>query len=810
MKKILIALFLFSAATAFGANRELFSYSLPKGNSGLRLAWRNDTSESWKSIGRNFNLLKSDFGPWGSHKKMLSPKLFRNRLDGQWICIWTPDPEGGVTAMATSPDLIKWLPQRYFVSSSDLPRDIFPDAPLRHDSITVDSIKVGGYIHSVDSLTIENLLAYVEKKEQLAEKYSERCSEDSKRFAGLKPLDLRVTPLLSEAYPISDKLIGVFFEDLSYAADGGLYAELIRNRDFEFNGSDHQGWDSMTGWESKGNGKPEIMTLNPLHANNPHYISITSEDGSLSLSNNGFDGIPLTRDDKYNLSFYARSPKGNTLMLTLEDANGNKYAKATVKVKSDKWRFYSVDLKPSVSCNSAVLRITPGKGSVDLDMVSLFPAKTFKNRRNGLRKDLAETIQALNPRFVRFPGGCVAHGDGVDNIYDWKGSIGQLYERKPLRNIWNYHQTRGLGYYEYFQFCEDIGAEPLPVVAAGVPCQNSASPSHHSVDKVTSLGQQNGVPMEEMDSYIQDILDLIEYANGDIKTKWGRRRAMAGHPKPFNLKYIGIGNEDMITEVFESRFRMIYDAVREKYPDITVIGTVGPFYEGTDYERGWELADQLQIPIVDEHYYVDPGWLVNNRDFYDKYRRGGTKVYLGEWAAHLPGRPNNVETALAEALYLTDIERNGDVVEMTSYAPLLAKRDHTNWNPDLIYFDNLSVSPTVDYYVQKIFGNNSGNTYIPVSIEGENTGADIMKRIGISIVKDDKDNLILKMVNMLPVETSIRLDTESSGIVPGEYTAIVLNGAPDSKVAVPVETVVSLPDITLQPYSFTTVRIEHK
>lgn len=373
----------------------------------------------------------------------------------------------------------------------------------------------------------------------------------------------------------------------------------------------------------------------------------------------------------------------------------------------------------------------------------------------------------LHPRFVRFPGGCVAHGNGIDNIYRWKNSVGPLEARKPMGNLWGYHQTLGLGYFEYFQFCEDIGAEPLPVLAAGVPCQNSAC----IPGKPLSGGQQGGIPMEEMGAYVQDILDLIEYANGDPKkSKWAKMRAEAGHPEPFNLKYVGIGNEDLITPVFEERFEMIFKAVKEKYPEITVIGTVGPFYEGTDYEAGWKFATRLNVPMVDEHYYNTPGWFINNQDYYDRYDRAKPKVYLGEYAAHLPGRPNNIETALAEALYLTSVERNGDIVSMTSYAPLLAKEGHTQWNPDLIYFNNREVKPTVGYYTQLLYGQNSGDSYLPADRKIDNPRQDVQKRIGTSVVRDSKTgDWIVKLVNLLPVPVKAKVE----GLTPVENGKVV-------------------------------------
>ena len=417
--------------------------------------------------------------------------------------------------------------------------------------------------------------------------------------------------------------------------------------------------------------------------------------------------------------------------------------------------------------------------------------------------------------FVRFPGGCLAHGDGVDNIYHWKETIGPLEARKPAANIWRYHQTRGLGYFEYFQFCEDIGAEPLPVVAAGVPCQNSGigGPSHHSKDIVTSLGQQGGIPMEEMGQYVQDVLDLIEYANGDAKTtRWGRERAKAGHPEPFNLKYIGLGNEDLISRVFTERFTMIYEAIREKYPEITVIGTTGPFSEGTDYEEGWALADRLKLPMVDEHNYNTPGWFIYNQDYYDHYGRTKSKVYLGEYAAHAPGRPSNIETALAAALFLTSVERNGDVVSMTSYAPLLAKEGHTQWRPDLIYFNNTEVKPTVDYYVQKMYGQNAGSEYLPSTLTVDNRSHDVRSRVGVSVVKDgESGDLVVKLVNLLPMAVKADVEIPSLAGRQAEGQRTVLSGRPSDTDAVPVESTMEIGEkfpYEMSAYSFTVIRIK--
>ena len=403
---------------------------------------------------------------------------------------------------------------------------------------------------------------------------------------------------------------------------------------------------------------------------------------------------------------------------------------------------------------------------------------------------------------MRFPGGCLAHGDGVHNIYNWKETIGPLESRKPQRNLWGYHQTKGLGYYEFFQFCEDIQAEPVPVIAAGVCCQNSRG------------GGQQGVAMCDMDAFIQDILDLVEYANGDASSKWGRMRAEAGHPEPFRLKYIGIGNEDQITDAFEERFTMIYEALKAKHPEITVIGTAGPFNEGTDYEEGWEIVDRLQVPMVDEHYYQTPGWFLNNQHFYDSYDRQGAKVYLGEYAAHLPGRPNNLEVSLAEAAYMTSLERNGDIVGMASYAPLLAKEGHTQWNPDLIYFNNREVKPTVNYYVQQMYGLNAGDEYLPATVRLSDPSGDIAKRLPVSVVKDSKTgDLIVKLVNILPAATRTNIRLDGVAVADTHAVKTVLSGALEDTDLKPQTLDCQVGQVftcELPAYSFTVIRIKIK
>ena len=799
----------------------LFSYAHADGQSGLRFAWSPD-GRKWLPVADGYDYVKCDFGPWGSEKKMFSPRLMQDAADGSWHCIWTATRSGEVLAHAASPDLLKWGAQSYFTKEERRNYELSSPLPTMEMSVMLNGKKEVGWKQRVPYGTVERLVRYADHKKYRQQLYGERAEEDQVRFAGLKPLKATIQVDASRGKSISDHLIGIFFEDINYAADGGLYAELVQNRDFEYSSKDgsRQGWDANYAWSVDGQGSMEIATEHPVHENNPHYAVLDIRQVGASLLNDGYDGITLKKGEKYDFSCFARiagENKGGKVVVCLLDQAGNEVGKTLVKVSSKSWKKLKGVLTVQEDVRAAKLALRPEvSGTYHFDMVSLFPQNTFKGRKNGLRADLAQVLADLHPRFVRFPGGCVAHGDGIDNIYDWKGSIGPLEARKPLRNLWGYHQTRGLGYFEYFQFCEDIGAEPVPVLAAGVPCQNSGTCSHHSKDEIGCKGQQGGIPMDEMPAYIQDVLDLIEYANGDTrKTEWGRRRAEAGHPKPFNLKYIGIGNEDLITEVFEERFTMIYKAVREKYPEVTVIGTVGPFYEGTDYDEGWKLATRLGVPMVDEHYYVAPGWFIHNQDYYDRYDRNKSKVYLGEYAAHLPGRPSNLETALSEALYLTAVERNADVVSMTSYAPLLAKEGHTQWRPDLIYFNNEEVKPTVGYYTQQMYGQNAGNEYFDSTIKLDSRRDDVKKRVGVSVVKDSvSGDFIVKLVNMLPVEVSAKIELEGVTFVNPTAQKTVLTGSPKDEKVIPIKEDMEVQGqgfaYTLPSYSFTVIRVGQK
>jgi alpha-L-arabinofuranosidase len=825
----------------------LFSY----GTNGLRFAWSLD-KEKWTSIGSGYVFVKSDYGRWGSEKRMIAPYLIQGR-SGEWQCVWGLNDYTLQFAHANSKDLVNWGPQSYpYVTQSknvlrplisyDKAADnyaiFYTDANLQYFKTTTKDFKtysavsavpaslynnqtlliligkdtVAGQLHRVAWAVVDKLIRTWELQQYKSKQNSETTKEDSIRFAGLKLVNATIVLQPQKAKAISKMLTGVFFEDLNYAADGGLYAELIQNRGFEYQPKDKsfrdKNWNSKYAWSVKGgNAKFIIDSLAPIHAHNSHYAVLDVNGQGASLVNSGFDGIAVKKGEGYHFSAFIKLIQGvkGGLEVKLVSEKVGVLARARLSNFSSAWKTAKATLTPSSDAADAHLELQPlSAGTIAFDMVSLFPQKTFKGRNNGLRADLAQAIGDIHPKFVRFPGGCLAHGDGIQNIYKWKNSIGPLEARTPDRNLWGYHQSMGLGYFEYFQFCEDIGAEPVPVVAAGVPCQNSSTGGG---------GQQGGIPMSEMRQYTQDVLDLIEYANGSVHSTWGKKRAEAGHPKPFNLKYIGIGNEDLITEVFRERFEMIYKAVEIAHPEITVIGTAGPFFEGTDYEEGWKIATELKVPIIDEHYYQSPGWFINNQDFYDRYDRAKSKVYLGEYAASLPGgNKTNWETSLSEALYLTSLERNGDVVSMASYAPLIAKEGHTQWNPDLVYFNNTEVKPTTGYHIQKLYGQNAGDQYIPVSINLDNSQENISKRIAYSVVRDSKTNdVFIKLVNMLPVTVNMVIELNDIKKSVAKATKTVLSGNPSDKVVRPVVSEIMLTAgtaIELPAYSFTVLKIK--
>ena len=551
---------------------------------------------------------------------------------------------------------------------------------------------------------------------------------------------------------ISDELIGIFFEDISSAADGGLYAELIQNGGFEFNANERDGWGPATAWKvirpghSLGYIQPKVTgTLSPfytgttlmgLHVERVKEFKDYKGWKGFGLQNDGFGGIVVKAGAKYDFSMtmFNQDEQDKQVRVSLVEPQGwgkdpKLLADTVITIPATNslstssegmgLTSYTATLTPNADCKKAALQILVlNVGDVYLDNVSLMPQDTYKG--HGLRKDLAQALADLHPRFMRFPGGCVVHGggDGFWDTYRWKNTIGPRYERKQLKNTWGYHQSMGLGYYEYFQFCEDLGMQPVPILPCGVNCQGANGGWNMWPEQA-----QDACPMEQMDMWVQDALDLIEWANGDPATSaWAKKRAEQGHPAPFGLKYLGLGNEEKISPEFAERFRYIYKKVKEAHPEIVIVGTAGPgSHPGNpDYEEGWKLADELGMPIIDEHYYEPNKYYLESRQ-YDQYPRDRkTKVYLGEYAA----KDKKLIDALAEGLYLLHVERNGDVVCMTSYAPLFAKKDATNWNPDLIYFDNERAYLTCSYYVQQMFGQSSGQYYYGdcVTFEGDPVG----------------------------------------------------------------------------------------
>ena len=506
-------------------------------------------------------------------------------------------------------------------------------------------------------------------------------------------------------------LFGIFFEDLNHAADGGLYAELVQNRSFEFDPIDHPDYHAFTAWEKveRGRGRAELTVeeSKPFSERNKHYavIEILSEGDGVGILNEGFNsGIPVKQGEAYTFSFYARRDASFDVpvRITVEGVDGTVHAAAEIAVASNEWRKYEAVLTANATDVSSRLAIvTKGSGRLYLDMVSLFPLKTFRNRPNGMREDIAALIADLKPKFMRFPGGCLVHDgslnpDDRNSMYRWKNTIGEVEQRPARRNNWSYNQTLGLGYYEYFLFCEDIGAKPIPILPAGY------DPHHKRI-----------VPLDELQPWIDDALDLIEFACGDAYTVWGGIRAGLGHPEPFGLEYIGIGNEE-VGEPFFERYAYFHRAIKEKYPDMKIINSSGPFAAGGEYERGWKSARDNGSDLVDEHYYQSPEWFLANYDRYNHFKADEPKVFLGEYASW----GNTYYNALVEAAFMTGLERNAHAVGLACYAPMLCNVDYVNWKPDMIWFNNHEVYGTANYYVQQLFMHHQGDHLLKIESDG--------------------------------------------------------------------------------------------
>jgi alpha-L-arabinofuranosidase len=583
---------------------------------------------------------------------------------------------------------------------------------------------------------------------------------------------------------IPETFYGAFFEDINYSADGGLYAELIQNRSFEYDpalaspdisvGEINQHADAVMrtmgkltplyAWRETSGCEIVVCNEKPLNADNTHYLEIRSKpESQIAILNSGYDGIPVKQGKKYNFSFFARrdGQLDAPITISLVTPKGDVAGQATIKAVTKDWAKYEAVLEATRSLPDAQLRIeTKGGDKVCLDMVSLMPQETFKGRANGLRPDLAQAIAGLKPKFFRFPGGCVVHGKSISNAYRWEDTVGPLEARKPKWNRWGYHQSYGLGYYEYFQFCEDVGAEPLPCLPMGV------TPD-------AAKGVKKIVPMEQMQEWVDSALNLIEFANGPVDSKWGALRASMGHPAPFGLKYISIGNEEGLWPEVKERYVLFHKAIRAKYPDMKIIASLGPGSDNADWYR---FADEAGADLGDEHYYRKPEWFFDNATRFDTYPKGKTKIFIGEYAS----LGNTLLNAVAEAAYLTGAERNGDFVEMTCYAPLLAKYNYTQWGADLIFFDNQRFVLTPNYHMLAMFGNNKGDVHLKSEIQAPGTE----RLYASSAIETKTGDLIIKLVNGGAEAVDLAVDVQGAQQLAKEGTLTTLSGgAGDSNTA---------------------------
>jgi alpha-L-arabinofuranosidase len=554
---------------------------------------------------------------------------------------------------------------------------------------------------------------------------------------------------------IQPTMYGLFFEDINYGADGGLYAEMIKNRSFEFP-------QNFMGWTTFGNVK--LMNDGPFDRN-PHYVRLGDPGHAhkrTGIENEGFFGVTVKKDAEYRFSVWAR---GENQKIRVEIINNSSMGESQVLVansldiNSKNWKQYELILKAPVTEAKAHLRIfLASPGAVDLEHVSLFPVDTWKGRKNGLRKDLVEALRDIKPGVFRFPGGCIVEGTDLDTRYNWKNTVGPVENRPLNENRWHYtfphrffpdyFQTYGLGFYEFFLLSEEIGAEPLPVLSCGLACQfqNESEDAHV---KVCDLG-----------SYIQDALDLIEFANGDVNTEWGKLRAEMGHPEPFNLKFIGIGNEQWGPE-YPEHLKPFVDAIRKAYPDMNVIGSSGPNSEGEQFDYLWPEMAKLKVDLVDEHFYRPEAWFLKEGMRYDKYDRKGPKVFAGEYACHGRGKKwNHFNAALMEAAFMTNIERNADIVHMATYAPLFAHVEGWQWRPDMIWFDNLKSVRTCSYYVQQLYSHNKGTNVVPLTMDKKPVGGqEGQDGLFASAVWDNETKeYIVKVINTSDKAQPITLD----------------------------------------------------
>ena len=616
-------------------------------------------------------------------------------------------------------------------------------------------------------------------------------------------------------------LFGLFFEDINFGADGGLYPERVKNRSFEFP-DPLMGWKQIDGAASKGT----LYVLDQgsvKNVPNSHYLrlKVAAAGNGFGIMNEGFRGIGVEKGAEYTFSINTRRVgEGRVagLRVELQDADGKSLGQTKVSGLTSEWKKYTSTIRATATDAKARLNIlTDESGTLDIDAISLFPKDTWKNRENGLRSDLVKLLGDMKPGFLRFPGGCIVEGSHLERRYQWKTTVGDLNDRNLLINRWNYefkhrpapdyYQSFGLGFYEYFLLSEDIGAEPLPILNCGMACQFNTSEL---------------VPLEDLDHYIQDALDLIEFANAPVNTAWGKKRAAMGHPAPFNLKMIGVGNEQWGPQYIE-RYEMFAKVLKEKYPEISLITSAGPAPDGERFDFLWKELRALKADLVDEHYYMAPTWFRDNVGRYDNYPRTGPKVFAGEYAAQSvgiasPDNRNNWECALSEAAFVTGLERNADVVAMSSYAPLFGHVEAWQWTPNMIWFDNLKSYGTPNYYVQKSFSVNRGTTILPVLIDGSNKNG--QGNIFTSASLDSSTGeVILKVVNPALSSREVRINLAGAKGIKKTGKSFVL-ASPDLKAenslkeplkVAPVEQQFAVPAdefaYTLAPSSLTVLRI---
>jgi alpha-L-arabinofuranosidase len=637
----------------------------------------------------------------------------------------------------------------------------------------------------------------------------------SSAYPQSSPIIVKVDEVKAEVQPT---MWGVFFEDINLGADGGLYAELVKNRSFEF-------FRPLMGWAVKQKHEGDVLVLNRKeeNSNNPRFIRINAHNASkeeLNLVNEGFRGMGIKKGLRYDFSVMYRQQKtGTKLHVELIDST-KKIIGDTVLIpmnNDSNWHKQSVSFHATATEPKAKMRLWfEGDGVIDLDFISLFPSDTWRNRPGGLRADMVQLLADMKPGFIRFPGGCIVEGFDLSQRYQWKKTIGPVENRQLIINRWNfefahrptpdYFQSFGLGFFEYFQLAEDVDAEPLPILNCGMACQfNSAEL----------------VPLDELDPYVQDALDLIEFANGDVTTKWGKVRADMGHPAPFHLKMMGVGNENWGPQYLE-RLAIFTKAIKEKYPDFKLVNSSGTDPNGDRFDLLNTTLRKNNADLIDEHYYRNPGWFLQNAKRYDSYPRNGSKVFAGEYASHSERtegtQRNNWIAALSEAAFMTGLERNADVVHMASYAPLFANVDGWQWAPDLIWVNNLSVYGTPDYYVQKLYSLNKGSKVVPITLNNDVIAG--QDSLYASAVVDEKTNeLIIKLANVSSQQKTNTISLQGVKSLKGEGKLIVLQSN-DLKVVnsfeqqpvVPKESVFNVKSktftITALPYSFSVLRVK--